>query len=51
MTWEKQIMGWSRAKKEVLIRGDFEALVELSKSASSSRTEPACPSQGIEERK
>ncbi len=29
---EKQIKGWSRAKKEALIRGDFEALVNLSKS-------------------
>ena len=38
MTWEKQIKGWSRAKKEALIRRDFEALVELSKSKSSRRT-------------
>ena len=30
---ERQIKGWSRAKKEALIRGDFEALVELSKSS------------------
>lgn len=29
---EKQIKGWSKAKKEALIRGDFEALVILSKS-------------------
>ena len=29
---EKQIKGWTRAKKEALIRGDFEALVNLSKS-------------------
>jgi len=29
---ERQVKGWSRAKKEALIRGDFEALVELSKS-------------------
>ena len=28
---EKQIKGWSRSKKEALIRGDFESLVELSK--------------------
>lgn len=32
---ERQVKGWSRAKKEALIRGDFEALVELSKSRSS----------------
>jgi putative endonuclease len=29
---EKQIKGWSRAKKEALIKGDFELLKELSKS-------------------
>ena len=28
--WEKQIKGWSRKKKEALIRKDFDALVELS---------------------
>ena len=31
---ERQVKGWSRAKKEALIRGDFEALVRLSKSRS-----------------
>ena len=31
---ERQVKGWSRAKKEALIRGEFEALVELSKSQS-----------------
>ncbi len=29
---EKQIKGWSRAKKEALIRGDFDSLKKLSKS-------------------
>ncbi len=29
---ERQIKGWSRAKKEALIKGDFELLKELSKS-------------------
>jgi len=29
---EKQIKGWSRAKKEALIKGDFDLLKELSKS-------------------
>ncbi len=33
---ERQVKDWSRAKKEALLRGDFEALVELSKSRSSS---------------
>jgi predicted GIY-YIG superfamily endonuclease len=31
---ERQVKGWSRAKKEALIRGDFAALVELSRSRS-----------------
>ncbi|MBU6951074.1 GIY-YIG nuclease family protein [Hahella sp. HN01] len=29
---ERQIKGWSRAKKEALINGDWEAVVRLSKS-------------------
>ncbi|MDX1348809.1 MAG: GIY-YIG nuclease family protein [Putridiphycobacter sp.] len=29
---EKQIQGWSRAKKEALIKGDKNKLVELSKA-------------------
>jgi putative endonuclease len=28
---ERQVKGWSRAKKEALIRGEFERLPELSK--------------------
>ncbi len=28
---EKKVQGWSRAKREALIRGDFEALPGLSK--------------------
>jgi putative endonuclease len=34
---ERQVKGWSRAKKEALVRGDFEALVSLSKSRASPR--------------
>lgn len=30
--FEKQIKGWSRRKKEALMRGDFDSLVQLSKS-------------------
>ena len=30
---ERQVKGWSRAKKEALIRGDFESLRVLSKRA------------------
>jgi putative endonuclease len=29
---EKQIKGWSRKKKEALMRGDFDSLIQLSKS-------------------
>jgi len=32
---ERQVKGWPRAKKEALIRGDFDSLVRLSKSQSS----------------
>ncbi|MGA2624737.1 MAG: GIY-YIG nuclease family protein [Bacteroidota bacterium] len=35
---ERQIKGWSRKKKEALMRGDFEALCELSKSNKSPDT-------------
>jgi predicted GIY-YIG superfamily endonuclease len=35
---ERQVKGWSRAKKEALIRGDFEALIKLSKARSSSHS-------------
>jgi putative endonuclease len=31
---ERQVKGWSRAKKEALIRGDFEALKVLAKRQS-----------------
>ena len=39
---ERQIKGWSRAKKEALIRGDFELLVRLSRN----RTDYPHPSTG-----
>jgi putative endonuclease len=32
---ERQVKGWSRRKKEALVRGDYEALVELSKATAS----------------
>jgi len=35
---EQQIKGWTRKKKEALMRGDFETLVELSKSKKSPDT-------------
>jgi putative endonuclease len=37
ITAERQIKGWSRAKKEALIRGDFEALQNLAKRPSARR--------------
>ena len=33
---ERQVKGWSRAKKEALIRGDFDELVRLAKSSGAS---------------
>ncbi|QMW65697.1 GIY-YIG nuclease family protein [Mumia sp. ZJ1417] len=30
--WEKRVQGWSRAKREALIRGDFAALPQLSRN-------------------
>ena len=39
---ESQLKGWSRAKKEALIRGDLEALRRLAKN----RTEHPHPSTG-----
>ena len=36
---ERQIHGWSRAKKEALMRGDFEAIKRLASRARKSRDE------------
>src|SRR5256885_15455869 len=36
---ERQIKGWSRAKKEALIRGDLSALRELSKRSAKREVE------------
>ena len=35
---EKQIKGWSRAKKEALISGDYETLAALSKSKTGKKS-------------
>jgi putative endonuclease len=32
IAFERQVKGWSRKKKEALINGDFEKLIELSKN-------------------
>jgi predicted GIY-YIG superfamily endonuclease len=37
---EKQIQGWSRAKREALIRGDFEALPALARKDFGRRRPP-----------
>ena len=34
---ERQIKGWSRAKKEALIRGDWEALQRISRASKGKR--------------
>lgn len=35
--FERQLKGWTRKKKEALIRGDFEALKKLSKKKNFNR--------------
>jgi putative endonuclease len=35
--WEQRIKGWSRAKKEALIRGDIEGIHEIVKSERKQR--------------
>jgi len=35
--WERQIKGWSRAKKQALIRSDFDAIHEIVKSERKER--------------
>ena len=37
LTHEKQIKGWSRAKKEALIRGDFKGIHEIVKTERKQR--------------
>ncbi|MCI0610109.1 MAG: GIY-YIG nuclease family protein [Anaerolineae bacterium] len=37
--WEHQIKGWSRAKKEALIRGDIEGIHKIVKSERKRRDE------------
>jgi putative endonuclease len=41
---ERRIKGWSRAKKEAMIRGDFAALSELAKRKRKSRKPKSAPS-------
>jgi putative endonuclease len=37
LRWERQIKGWSRAKKRALIRGEFQALHEIVKAEREKR--------------
>jgi predicted GIY-YIG superfamily endonuclease len=37
LRWERQIKGWSRAKKKALIRGDFDAKHEIVKAERKQR--------------
>jgi putative endonuclease len=37
LRWEHQIKGWSRAKKQALIRGDFKAIHEIVKDERQQR--------------
>jgi putative endonuclease len=39
IAFEKQVKGWSRAKKEALIAGDWKKIVELAKCVNSSSSE------------
>lgn len=39
--WEKRIKGWTRKKKEALIKGDFDELVKLSNMKSHTSTSSA----------
>ena len=38
IAFERQVKGWSRKKKEALMKGEYELLPELSKSKSRKRT-------------
>jgi predicted GIY-YIG superfamily endonuclease len=43
---EHQIKGWSRAKKEALIRGDFQAIHEIVKEERKRREKKSKKSNG-----
>ena len=40
IAFEQQIKGWSRAKKEALVRGDWGVIKKLAKSHRSDQAEP-----------
>lgn len=43
LRWERQIKGWSRAKKEALIRGDFGTIHEIVKAERKGREQNKKP--------
>ena len=46
LRWERQIKGWSRAKKQALIRGNFDGIHEIVKSErkrrEANKKQPPC---------
>lgn len=40
LRWERQIKGWSRAKKQALIRGDFDIIHEIVKTERKQKEKP-----------
>ncbi|WP_375456294.1 GIY-YIG nuclease family protein [uncultured Methylobacterium sp.] len=44
VAYERRLKGWSRAKKEALIRGDWEDLQRHAKRAAAKRRSDASPS-------
>jgi putative endonuclease len=43
LRWERQIKGWSRAKKEALIRGEFDTIHEIVKAERKRRAQNKKP--------
>jgi putative endonuclease len=43
LRWERQIKGWSRAKKQALIRGELDALHEIVKAERKQREQNKKP--------
>lgn len=46
IAFERQIKGWSRAKKDALIRGDFDALRALARRSGVATATPPTSSNG-----
>ena len=48
---ERQVKGWTRGKKEALIRGDFDALRQLARGRDRDGPEAVRPSTSLRVRK